>query len=214
MQMRKDTGEIENKVVFSKTGKRVVHGTKTAYQYHGCRCFACHEEQKRYVREATRRQRGFKAKVYPEEYMPYLQKHLDRGVLAYRIAQFSGLDSTVLSAILRRRRPILQSTFEILKGLPDDLPVGRANSTNKQEIEARKPPPPEAKQRYALEAKRKNRFSRIIRWLYDNGFTEETLCDRLGLTVKEWNLFCIDAYRDKRIGMRLCQLHHLLRQGE
>jgi hypothetical protein len=214
MPMRKDTGEIEKQVVFSKTGKRIVHGTKTAYQYHKCRCFLCQAQHRKYAREANRRKRGHVPFVESEQYMPYLQKHIERGVIPYRIAQFSGIDANIISAMLNKRRPVKYSTFELLLMLPDELPVGRSKPSAKIEKTARTKPSPEARDRYATEAKRKGRFRRIIGWMYDNGFTDATLADKLGITERQWDLFCLGSYNDRRIGMRLCRLHHLLRLGE
>jgi hypothetical protein len=58
------------------------------------------------------------------------------------------------------------------------------------------------------------RFNAIFDYFRFGGFTMETLAEKLGTTTEKLNRFIDSNYDDNRLAMRVCQLHHVLRQGE
>ncbi len=216
MQMRKDTGtEVlkEKKVVLSKKGKRIVHGTLNAYQYHGCRCTCCRQihtarcyDYKKRV--AERKGELLEVMVKPEEYLPYLKKHTDRGVTGKTLALSSGISYPTIQKMIRVQSDIHPRTFKRLKALPDDLPIGYKEGKTRKQYNF------DVKDRNAVARQRRSRFNAIFDYFRFGGFTMETLAERLGTTVVNLERFIDSNYDDNRLAMRVCQLHHVMRQGE
>lgn len=217
MQMREDTGTevlIEgNKVVFSKKGKRIVHGTLVAYQYHGCRCACCRKIHATRVYNYKKRRAAasgstLKPSIKAEEYLLYLKKHTDRGVTAKTLAIASKISYVTIQKMIRENSDIRPETFERIKAITDELPVGYKEGKPRKEYHN------VVKDRNKVERTRRMRFNAIFDYFRFGGFTMETLAEKLGTTTEKLNRFIDSNYDDNRLAMRVCQLHHVLRQGE
>jgi len=217
MQMREDTGTevlIEGrKVVFSKKGKRIVHGTLVAYQYHGCRCACCRKIHATRIydykkRRAAKQGSTIAPSIKAEEYLPYLKRHTDRGVTPKTLSDHTGISYTTMRKIVRHHVDIRPETFEKLKSVTGDLPIGFREDKPRKEYNKL------VKDRNKTARQRRVRFNAIFDYFRNGGFTMETLAQRLGTTAINVERFIDSNYDDNRLAMRVCQLHHVLRQGE
>jgi len=209
--MRKDTGRevLMERVEYTKTGKKVIHGTLSAYQLHGCRCFICKRNKAESVDRWKKRKNEVSEKkmgcfVRPEEYAPYMQKHIERGLSVPRIAKATGLSYQTVLAMKKRQIRVQAVTFERIKSLPDVLPP------EEPKVEE----PPMSRSEREIVRLRKQRFRAIFQYFRQGGFDDELLSERLGITPTLLQRFVTSGFEDVRIGMRVCQLHHVLRQGE
>lgn len=206
------------KVNTDRFGKPVNHGTITGYKNHGCRCQECVDECRRYHRELHRTLKGAKPHVEYSVYGPLIEKHLKRGVIPLRIAQASGITPSAVDKMIRNKNPILHRSYEKLKAMPDDIPAGRLTAETRRQLiivgprqRRRNAKWPDIEQ---AQKERSRRFHSIFKYFWSGGFTRETLAERLGITEVGLNRFIASDYEDNRLAMRICQLHHVMRQGE
>lgn len=206
------------RVDIDRFGKPVNHGTMTGYKNHGCRCQRCVDECRRYHRELNRTLNGAKPHVEYSVYGPLLEKHLDRGVIPLRIAQASGISPSAIEKMIRNRNPILHRSYEKLKAMPDTLPNGRLTAENRRDLIIIAPRHRKRNTQWAdttqAMRERRRRFESIFKYFWNGGFTKDTLAERLGIDEIGLRRFIESDYEDTRLAMRICQLHHVMRQGE
>lgn len=210
------------KIDYDKQGNPVKHGTLTAYKFAYCRCIGCVDNYRRYHRDLHRRlkrERGGSMLIQWEDYGHLITKHIERGVLPVRIAEASGIGAYTILRMVNNHCSIRPATLERLKTLPDELAVGRVSLADKLKAGYPKHPKKLGRtidvsdpRKVAIE--RRRRFQAIFKYFWAGGFTRETLAERLGTTEENLERFIDSDYEDSRLCMRICQLHHVMRQGE
>lgn len=220
MQMREDTG----KIIRAAGGRILVHGKYSTYKHYGCRCLDCKKAHNAYMRLFQQKKRGSKAMVEFETYAPFIYRHLRRGVTTATMNRYIGMLNNPIGRMLRNQNRIAAETFEKIKALPDDMPVGKLNrhEVAKENKNRRGTVTPKriANQKTALtqeqiDAERKRRFKNIFRYFYQTAdFTPETLAERIGFTVDDLHRFEMGRYENFKIATRLCHLHAIMRKGE
>lgn len=211
------------KIDFDRKGKPVRHGTLNAYKWAYCRCIGCVDNYRRYHRDLDRRlkaERGQMMMVEWEKYGHLLTKHLERGVLPVRIAERSGLAPYTVLRMIRTKCTIRPDSYKRLQSLPEELPAGRMSVAEKLNAPAPKHPKTfggkrnEFATKLEAEREKRRRFQSIFKYFWSGGFTKETLAERLGIDEEGLRRFIDSDYEDKMLGMRICQLHHIMRLGE
>jgi hypothetical protein len=133
-------------------------------------------------------------------------------VRAYRLGatelkRLTGLEMSVMTQSVRKKRSMFQETYDKLLRAVETLDkIDRGEDAAPETDEERQA---RLNRRASIHA-----FNRVFDYLWRGGFTMETLAERLEVSVPRLEQFIESKYEDKLLAMKVARLQWIISRGD